>query len=149
MPHESAIAAPKTLGLSAPSFHDPFHEPWNRPAKLLLAGAFGQELASELAGEAPRLIQAVGVLAIATGLLRRDHMDLTKGPVSWHNEAHTIVSPTLYAGPVSRATAPRPAFPRAGATHVPGGQRCRDGSHPAVFLPNTTSAAAGVLHGSP
>ena len=27
MPHRSATAAPRTLGLSAPPFHDPFHEP--------------------------------------------------------------------------------------------------------------------------
>jgi len=33
---------------------------------------------------------------MAAGLLRRDHMQLTSGPVSWHNEAHNVVSLVLY-----------------------------------------------------
>jgi hypothetical protein len=37
------------------------------------------------------------VLAIAAALLRRDHMGLASGSFSWHNDAHTIVSPALYA----------------------------------------------------
>jgi hypothetical protein len=30
MPHESAVTALKTLGFSAPPFHDPFHDPMPR-----------------------------------------------------------------------------------------------------------------------
>jgi len=37
------------------------------------------------------------VLAIAAGLLRRDHMELASGPVSWRSEAHTTVGPALCA----------------------------------------------------
>jgi hypothetical membrane protein len=45
---------------------------------------------------APRLIQGAGVLTIAAGLLRRDHMLLVPGAVSWHNHAHDLVSAVLY-----------------------------------------------------
>jgi peptidoglycan/LPS O-acetylase OafA/YrhL len=48
------------------------------------------------AGPGPRLIQGAGVLTIAAGLLRRDHMLLTSGSVSWHNHAHDVVSVVLY-----------------------------------------------------
>jgi hypothetical membrane protein len=48
------------------------------------------------AGLAPRLIQGAGVLTIAAGLLRRDHMLLVPGAVSWHNHAHDLVSAVLY-----------------------------------------------------
>jgi len=47
-------------------------------------------------GPAPRLIQGAGALTVAAGLLRRDHLELTSGPVSWHNEAHNAVSLLLY-----------------------------------------------------
>jgi hypothetical protein len=47
-------------------------------------------------GLAPRLIQSAGVLTIAAGLLRRDHMLLVPGAVSWHNHAHDVVSAVLY-----------------------------------------------------
>jgi Protein of unknown function (DUF998) len=47
-------------------------------------------------GLAPRLIQSAGVLTIAAGLLRRDHMLLVPGAVSWHNHAHDLVSAVLY-----------------------------------------------------
>ena len=50
----------------------------------------------DLAGLAPRLIQGAGVLTIAAGLLRRDHMLLVPGAVSWHNHAHDVVSVVLY-----------------------------------------------------
>jgi len=52
---------------------------------------------AEPAGLAPRLIQGAGVLTIAAGLLRRDHMLLVPGAVSWHNHAHDVVSAVLYA----------------------------------------------------
>jgi hypothetical membrane protein len=48
------------------------------------------------AGLAPTLIQGAGVLTIAAGLLRRDHMMLVPGAVSWHNHAHDLVSAVLY-----------------------------------------------------
>ena len=49
------------------------------------------------AGPAPWLVEAAGVLVIAAGLLRRDHMLLTPGPGSWHNQAHDAVSAAIYA----------------------------------------------------
>lgn len=49
------------------------------------------------AGPAPGLVQAAGILTIAAGLLRRDHMLLTTGGVSWHNHAHDVVSALIYA----------------------------------------------------
>lgn len=54
------------------------------------------ETSAEPAGLAPRLIQGAGVLTIAAGLLRRDHMLLVPGAVSWHNHAHDVVSAVLY-----------------------------------------------------
>ena len=51
---------------------------------------------ADLADLAPRLIQGAGVLTIAAGLLRRDHMLLVPGAVSWHNHAHDVVSAVLY-----------------------------------------------------
>jgi Protein of unknown function (DUF998) len=48
-------------------------------------------------GPAPRLIQAAGLLTVAAGLLRRDHMLLngTAGE-SWHNHAHDVISGIIY-----------------------------------------------------
>jgi len=62
---------------------------------------FGSALTTALggrraAGPGPALIQAAGVLAIAAGLLRRDHVLLTAGPESWHNHAHDVVSAGSY-----------------------------------------------------
>jgi hypothetical membrane protein len=51
---------------------------------------------ADLADLAPRLIQRAGLLTIAAGLLRRDHMLLVPGAVSWHNHAHDVVSAVLY-----------------------------------------------------
>jgi hypothetical membrane protein len=56
----------------------------------------GAERFAEPAGLAPRLIQGAGVLTIAAGLLRRDHMLLVPGAASWHNHAHDLVSAVLY-----------------------------------------------------
>jgi hypothetical protein len=57
------------------------------------------------AGLAPWLIQGAGLLTIAAGLLRRDHMLLGQPPggtgESWHNHAHDLVSAALYAALVS------------------------------------------------
>lgn len=136
-------------GLAAPDARDP----WIMITGFLVLGActvvFGQELARDLTGPAPRLIQAAGVLTIAAGLLRRDHMELTSGPVSWHNEAHNIVSLVIYGdlvlaqlllarsfGRTPRWRAWRPyLLASATATAVA----------LAVFVPDTASASAGIL----
>lgn len=89
-------------GLAAPDARDP----WIMIAGFLVLGgcsvAFGAALRDALggrgrAGPAPGLIQGAGVLTIAAGLLRRDHMLLTAGPVSWHNHAHDVISAVIYA----------------------------------------------------
>jgi len=89
-------------GLAAPDARDP----WIMLTGFLVLGgctvAFGTALHDALggrgrAGLAPRLIQGAGLLTIAAGLLRRDHMLLTPGSVSWHNHAHDLVSAVIYA----------------------------------------------------
>ena len=81
-------------------------DPWIMLTGLVVLGgctvAFGGALHDALggrghAGLAPRLIQGAGPLTIAAGLLRRDHMLLTPGSVSWHNHAHAVVSAIIYA----------------------------------------------------
>jgi Protein of unknown function (DUF998) len=88
-------------GLAAPDARDP----WIMLTGFLVLGgctvAFGSALQDALggpgrAGPAPRLIQGAGLLTIAAGLLRRDHMLLTPGSVSWHNHAHDVVSAVIY-----------------------------------------------------
>lgn len=91
-------------GLAAPDARDP----WIMIAGFLVLGgcsvAFGQTLHDALggqgapgrAGPAPRLIQGAGVLTIAAGLLRRDHLLMTAGSVSWHNHAHDLISAVIY-----------------------------------------------------
>ena len=89
-------------GLAAADARDP----WIMIAGFLVLGgcgvAFGAALRDALggrdaAGPAPWLIQGAGVLTIAAGLLRRDHLLLTRGPVSWPNHAHDAVSAVIYA----------------------------------------------------
>jgi hypothetical protein len=89
-------------GLAAPDARDP----WIMLTGFLVLGGctvvFGAALHDALggrgrAGPAPRLIQGAGLLTIAAGLLRRDHMLLTPGNVSWHNHAHDVVSALIYA----------------------------------------------------
>jgi uncharacterized protein DUF998 len=89
-------------GLAAADARDP----WIMITGFLVLGgcgvAFGAALHEALggsgrAGPAPRLIQGAGVLTIAAGLLRRDHMLLTSGGISWHNHAHDVISAVLYA----------------------------------------------------
>jgi len=133
-------------GLAAPDARDP----WIMTAGFLVLGGctvwFGQELARDGGGPAPRLIQGAGVLTVAAGLLRRDHMELTSGPASWHNEAHNVVSLVLYLDLVlaqlllARRFATMPSWRRyllasgiATAVAL------------AVFLPNTTASSAGLL----
>jgi hypothetical protein len=88
-------------GLAAPDARDP----WVMITGFVVLGgctvAFGEALHEALggpgrAGPAPRMIQAAGVLAVAAGLLRRDRMLLTPGPVSWHNRAHDVISAVIY-----------------------------------------------------
>jgi hypothetical protein len=83
-------------GLAAPDARDP----WIMITGFLVLGGcalvFGEALHEAVGGPAPRLIQVAGVLAIAAGLLRRDHMLLQPGPVSWHNQAHNVVSAVIY-----------------------------------------------------
>jgi len=89
-------------GLAAPDARDP----WIMIAGFLVLGgcsvAFGAALREALGGRAcaaaaPGLIQAAGLATIAAGLLRRDHMLLTSGSVSWHNHAHDVISVAIYA----------------------------------------------------
>jgi hypothetical protein len=137
-------------GLAAPDARDP----WIMITGFLVEGGclvgFGQELARELGGGlAPRLIQAAGVLTIAAGLLRRDHMELTSGPVSWHNEAHNVVSLVLYGDLVlaqlllAREFGAAPRWRRWRPFLLASG--CATAVALAVFIPNTTSPAAGPL----
>jgi hypothetical membrane protein len=88
-------------GLAASGARDP----WIMITGFLVLGlsliAFGSALreglgGARLAGPGPLLMQVAGVLTITAGLLRRDHMLLTKGPESWHNHAHNAVSAVLY-----------------------------------------------------
>lgn len=88
-------------GLAAADARDP----WIMIAGFLVLGgcsvAFGAGLHDALggrghAGPAPRLIQGAGALTIAAGLLRRDHMLLASGSVSWHNHAHDVASAVIY-----------------------------------------------------
>jgi hypothetical membrane protein len=95
-----AFAAPQISGLGA----DDAREPWLMISGFVVLGGcaigFGTALRKALggrrAGPGPRLMQAAGVLTIAAGLLRRDHVLLTTGPESWHNQAHDIVSAVVY-----------------------------------------------------
>lgn len=71
---------------------------------LVLGGclaAFGPALrqglgGSRRAGPAPPMIEAAGVLVVAAGLLRTDHMLLIPGPESWHSQAHDAISAVNY-----------------------------------------------------
>jgi hypothetical membrane protein len=93
-------------GLAAPDARDP----WIMIAGFLVLGgcsvAFGAALRDALggrarAGAAPWLIQGAGLATIAAGLLRRDHMLLTSGSVSWHNHAHDVISAAIYVDMVA------------------------------------------------
>jgi hypothetical membrane protein len=94
-------AAAQISGLAADNAVDP----WIMISGFLLLGgcavAFGAGLAAALggqgqAGPGPLVIEVAGVLTIAAGLLRRDHVLLTAGPESWHNHAHDVVSAVVY-----------------------------------------------------
>jgi len=95
-----SFAAPQISGLAAENARDP----WLMISGFELLGAcvigFGAALRAALgrrrAGPGPRLMQLAGLLTIATGLLRRDHVLLTPGPESWHNHAHDVTSAAVY-----------------------------------------------------
>ncbi len=80
------------------ALHAALAEPGNRVAETPTdqEGRVSADTFGGRAGLAPRLIQGAGVLTIAAGLLRRDHMMLVPGAVSWHNHAHDLVSAVLY-----------------------------------------------------
>ncbi len=67
------------------------------------AAAFGEALSRDAtggAGSGPDLIQGAGLLTVAAGLLRRDHLllDAPGEPgASWHSNAHDAISGLLYA----------------------------------------------------
>ena len=95
------FSAPQLSGLAADNARDP----WLMIGGFLLLGGcaigFGAALAVALggrprAGWGPGAIQAAGVLTVAAGLLRRDHVLLTPGPESWHNHAHDVISAAAY-----------------------------------------------------
>jgi Protein of unknown function (DUF998) len=96
-----AFSVPQISGLAADNARDP----WLMLGGFLLLGGcavgFGAALAVALggrprAGRGPAAVKAAGVLTIAAGLLRRDHVLLTAGPESWHNHAHDVVSAAAY-----------------------------------------------------
>lgn len=96
-----SFSAVQISGLAA----DDAKDPWIMIGGFLVLGGcgicFGRALYSALggrgrAGPAPGAIEAAGALAIAAGLLRRDHVLLTSGPASWHNHAHDAVSAVVY-----------------------------------------------------
>jgi hypothetical protein len=98
-------------GLAAPDARDP----WIMLAGFLVTGgctvAFGAALRQALRGNAtrgagpgPALIQGAGLLTVAAGLLRRDHM-LLNAPgepgASWHSNAHDAISGLVYVNLVA------------------------------------------------
>lgn len=136
-------------GLAAPDARDP----WIMVTGFLVLGGctawFGQELARDSGGPAARLIQAAGALTVAAGLLRRDHMELTSGPVSWHNEAHNVVSMVLYLDLVAAQLLMARRF-----GSIPSWRPWRryllasgigTAAALAVFLPDSSSPSAGLL----
>jgi hypothetical membrane protein len=134
-----SFAAAQISGLAA----DDAQDAWIMMSGFVVLGGcavvFGAALANALggrraAGPGPALIQAAGVLAIAAGLLRRDHVLLTAGPQSWHNHAHDVVSAGSYLLLV--------AAPVALATRLAGDRRWRGLPVP---LTVAAAAAAGLL----
>jgi hypothetical membrane protein len=91
-----SMAAIQISGLAAPDARDP----WIMVTGFEVLGGcvivFGHGLLRQ-AGRVAWLVEAAGLLTVAAGLLRRDHMLLTAGAVSWHNRAHDVVSALIYA----------------------------------------------------
>jgi hypothetical protein len=71
--------------------------------------------ATDGAGPGPALIQGAGLLTVAAGLLRRDHL-LLNAPgepgASWHSHAHDAISGLVYVGTGNRRSCspPMPAL---------------------------------------
>jgi hypothetical membrane protein len=136
-------------GLAAPDARDP----WIMITGFLVLGgcavAFGEALHEAIGGPAPRLIQGIGVLTIAAGLLRRDHMLLQPGPVSWHNHAHDAVSAVIYVDLVIAQALLARAFGRDAAWKPGRGWLAASAAATAAALVaygvNTAEPAAGVL----
>jgi hypothetical protein len=152
-------------GLAAADARDP----WIMLAGFLVLGgctvAFGGALHDALdgggralggggAGLAPRLIQSAGLLTIAAGLLRRDHMLLTSGSVSWHNHAHDVVSAVIYADLVLAQVLLAVRFGRDSALLGPGSRAWRawlmvsaigTAAVLIAFAADTSAAEAGIL----
>jgi hypothetical membrane protein len=96
-----SFAAAQISGLAAENAVDPWLMIGGFVALGGCAVGFGAALAAGLgghrvAGPGPALIEVAGALAIAAGLLRRDHVLLSPGPESWHNHAHDVVSAASY-----------------------------------------------------
>jgi len=96
-----SFTAVQISGLAADNARDP----WIMITGFVVLGCcavwFGAALRPALggrrqAGLGPTAVQAAGVLTIAVGLLRRDHVLLTAGAQSWHNQAHDVVSAVAY-----------------------------------------------------
>jgi len=136
-------------GLAADNARDP----WIMITGFLVLGAcmvvFGQELAGELPGLAPRFVQVAGVLAMAIGLLRRDQVELTSGPSSWHNQAHNIISLVLYTDLVLAQLLLARSLGAAegwrGWRRYLAASGIATGVALAVFVPNITAPSAGIL----
>ncbi|MCW2930267.1 MAG: hypothetical protein JWM19_1229 [Actinomycetia bacterium] len=136
-------------GLAAADARDP----WIMITGFLVLGgctvAFGEELARDLQGLAPRLIEGAGVLTVAAGLLRRDHMELTSGPASWHNEAHNLVSLVLYGDLVLAQVLLARRFRTAAGWRAWRPYLLASGAATAaalaVFIPNVASPSAGIM----
>jgi Protein of unknown function (DUF998) len=136
-------------GLAAPDARDP----WVMITGFVVLGgcavAFGEALHEAIGGAAPRLIQGAGALTIAAGLLRRDHMLLEPGPVSWHNQAHNVVSAVIYVDLVVAQALLARAFARDAAWRPWRGWLAASAAATAVVLiafgADTSEPAAGVL----
>jgi len=136
-------------GLAAPDARDP----WIMIIGFLVLGgcavAFGEALHEAIGGPAPRLIQVAGALAIAAGLLRRDHLLLEPGPVSWHNQAHNVVSAIIYVDLVVAQALLARAFARDAAWKPWRRWLAASAAATAVvliaFAADTSEPAAGVL----
>jgi O-antigen/teichoic acid export membrane protein len=86
-------------------------------------------------------MQAAGVLTIAAGLLRRDHVLLTTGPESWQNHAHDIVSAAVYLLLV--------AVPVLLARRFSGDERWRSLAAPMVASSIASAALLAAFYSSP
>jgi hypothetical protein len=109
-------------GLAAPDARDP----WIMFTGFLVLGgctvAFGAALrealgenATDCAGPGPALVQGAGLLTVAAGLLRRDHLLLAapgESGASWHNHAHDAISGLVYADLVAAQLALAQRFRR-------------------------------------